>query len=353
MKIGIPREIKQNEGRVALIPYAVAELTKAGHKVYIASSAGDASGYPDAAYQQVGAEVLETSQAVYESSGLIVKVKEPVADELNWLKPHHTLFSFLHLAAMPALLAKLCDIGLTAIGFETVADSGRLPLLAPMSQIAGRIAAQYGTTLLYTPNQGRGILLGGITATERGEVVVLGAGMAGSQAALTCAALGANVHVFDLNQERLQQLQARYGNISTNFAYPEQIQESVHAADLVIGAVLIPGAKAPHIVTEDNVKAMQKGSVIVDISIDQGGCIETIKPTSYAEPTYVLHDVVHFGVTNIPGAVPRTASQSLSHAILPYVQQLTSPDWLQNKQLHTGINVQNGKIVHPALQNIT
>ncbi len=353
MKIGIPQEIKQNEARVALIPYAVAELVNAGHEVLIAAGAGLASGYSDSDYRAVGAQIVPQSRLVYEQAELIIKVKEPIDDELDWLQSHHTLFSFLHLAALPALLQRLTDVGLTAIGFETVMVEGRLPLLAPMSEIAGRIAAQYGATLLYGQNHGRGVLLGGIAGTDRGNVVVIGAGMAGSQAAITCAGLGANVSVFDVNQVRLTQLHAQYANITTYYAYPEHIQEAAIAADMVIGAVLIPGARAPNVVTESTVTKMQKGSVLLDISIDQGGCMETIRPTTYSEPTYILHDVVHFAVTNIPGAVPRTASQALSHAILPYAKVLASANWIQNEQLKSGINVQHGHIVHPALQNIT
>jgi len=351
MKIGIPHEIKDNEGRVALIPYAVARLSSAGHDVYLATNAGEASGYSDDSYRSIGATILPDSQSVYAKADLIVKVKEPVNEELNWLQSHHILFSYLHLAANPELTQRLRDIGLTAIAFETVSEAGRLPLLAPMSEIAGRIAAQYGATLLYSAHQGRGVLLGGIAATERSQVVVIGAGMAGTQAALTCAALGANADIFDINTDKLAQLHAISPNISTHYAYPEQIHDAVIKADLVIGAVLLPGARAPHIITERTVTNMHKGSVLIDIAIDQGGCIEAIRPTSYASPYYLSHGVVHCAITNLPGAVPRTASQALSQAILPYVLMLTETDWRNNKQLESGVNVAGGNILLEALKN--
>lgn len=353
MHIGIPKENKAREGRIALLPQACGELVEAGHKVFIEAGAGILSGYPDEDYVQAGAQVLPDAAALYDIAKLIVKVKEPVDQDLQYLRADHTLFCFLHLAAYPELTTRLCDIGLTAIGFETIqTEDGRLPLLAPMSAIAGRVGAQVGTHLLHQSQGGRGILLGGVAGTEVGKVVVLGAGVAGTNAATLTAAIGADVSVFDKDPERLQVLsKANYrGSLTGWLATPDAIAEAVATADLVIGAVLIPGAQAPRVVTAGMVKSMPAGSVIVDISVDQGGCIATTRPTSYDDPTYVVDDVIHFAVTNMPGAVPRTATQALSHAILPYVRRIASLRRLSDDPVVAGgINVQAGKIVHPAL----
>lgn len=352
MQIGIPKELKQNEGRIALTPMAVSTLVKAGHSVYVELGAGTLSGYSDSDYLKAGATVLPGAAQVYKNAQLIVKVKEPEAKDLDYLQSRHILFSFLHLAAMPALTQRLCKIGLTAIGLETVSVAGQLPLLAPMSAIAGRVAAQTGSNLLYEYRMGRGILLGGVEGTEKGEVVVLGAGVAGSHAAEMAACFGANVTLLDLEQARLDAMTARCSNIQGQISTLESVVEAVSKADLLIGAVLIPGARAPHLVNTDMVRNMKNGSVIIDISVDQGGCIETIQPTSYAAPTYIKYGVLHFGVTNIPGAVPRTASQALSSAILPYVEVLAGENWQQNAHIMGAINVKGGEIIHPAVKNV-
>lgn len=350
MKIGIPREIKILEGRIALTPLAVRELVKHKHQVFVEKNAGLLSGYPDKEYTDAGATLLDSAKAVYDSAELIVKVKEPQESELKYLRKEQLLFSFLHLAAEPDLTKELLNIGLTAIAFETVSVNKKLPLLAPMSDIAGRIALQIGAQLLHQPQGGRGILLGGTAGTEKGNVVILGGGVAGSGATRIAAALGANVLVFDPGSDKRVQLEAIGQNVTTQPPLEQDIEQAVKQADLLIGAVLIPGAIAPHLVSADLVKTMKAGSVIIDISVDQGGCIETTRPTTYANPTFVWENVIHFGVTNMPGAVPRTATQALSAVLLPFVLQLCEPDWQSDTALASGINLENGVIILPVLR---
>lgn len=349
MRIGIPREIKTLEGRVALIPAACADLVINGHEVFIETDAGILSGYTDQDYQAVGVTVLPSARTLYESAQLILKVKEPLASELEFFHSEHLLFCFLHLAAEPALMQSLLDIGLTAIGFETIEQNGELPLLKPMSMIAGRLATQVGATLLMQPQGGQGILLGGLGAGVRGNVMVIGAGMAGRQAALMASAMGANVTVFDTSWERLQAMQCQGNNITALYAYKEAIKEVLPQTNLLIGAVLVVGQRAPHVVDKAMIETMSAGSAVIDISVDQGGCIETTKPTTYAIPTYTYHDITHFAVTNMPGAVPRTASQALSAVLLPYINELAKENWRDNPALVKGINVEKGRIVYPAL----
>jgi len=352
MRIAVPMEIKPQEGRVALIPAACAQLQQHGHEVFLQSQAGVKSGYRDADYVAAGVTVLPSAEAIYETAQLLVKVKEPQPAELTLLRADHLLFSYLHLAAEPALLKALREIGLTAVAFETVQEGRSLPLLAPMSDIAGRLAVQIGATLLHEPHGGRGVLLGGLPAAERGHVMILGAGVAGGNAALMAQALGAEVTVFDPNRDKLAAMRALGPNVTGLHPYPHAIEEHLHHADLLIGAVLIPGAKAPHLVTAEMVRRMQPGSVIIDISVDQGGCIETTRPTDYNQPTFIWEGVVHFGVTNMPGAVPRSASQALSAALVPYILRLAEADWTRHPELKAGINVQAGKVVHPGLQGM-
>ncbi|MGB5261236.1 MAG: alanine dehydrogenase [Gammaproteobacteria bacterium] len=351
MKIGIPREVKPQEGRVALLPAACEALVRDGHTVFVEQGAGVLSGYPDAQFTAAGAVIVADAAATYEQAELIIKVKEPVASDLALLRRDHTLFSFLHLAPAPELTAQLQSIGLTAIGFETVATAGGdLPLLAPMSDIAGRIAAQVGSHLLHRPQGGKGLLLGGLPGTRRGRVVVIGAGHAGGNAAAMAAAMGADVTVFDVRRERLADMRQVGPNITTLYPYPDSIARKVAHADLLIAAALRPGSLSPHIVTREMVESMQPGSVIVDISVDQGGCVETTRPTDYDVPTYLEAGVVHFCVTNMPGAVPRTAAQALSAVLLPYVERLARADWHEDPVLTQAINVQEGAVVHPALK---
>lgn len=351
MKIGIPKEIKVLEGRVGLIPAAAGELVKRGHQVFIEQSAGVLSGYSDAQYQALGVTIVPDAKALYGSAQMIVKVKEPLDSEVALLREDHLLFSYLHLAAVPTLAKQLKEKGCTAVAFETVEESGgALPLLAPMSDIAGRISVQAGCHYLHRPLGGKGILLGGLPATERGNVVILGAGVAGGCAAIMATAMGANVTVFDVSRAKLEAMRALGNNVTALYPYEDLIKKAVLNADLLVGAVLITGERAPHLVDAATVKQMQPGSVIVDISVDQGGCIETTRPTTYANPTYDWEGVLHFGVTNMPGAVPKTSSQALSAALMRYVIQLAEPGWESNPALQKGINVQAGQLVHPGLR---
>jgi len=349
MHIGIPKEIKPLEGRIALTPAAAGELARAGHTVYVQAGAGNASGYTDDDYRSVGATILPDAAALYGRAQLIVKVKEPIAAEFPLLRPEHVLFSYLHLAANSDLARVLQAKRLTALAFETVERDGKLPLLAPMSEIAGKLAVQIGATLLHAPQGGRGVLLGGLGATERGRVVVLGAGEAGGAACALAAAMGAEVTVFARSPESLARMRALGPNVSALSSSHDAIAAALRGADLLIGAVLIAGARAPRLVTGAMVQSMPRGAVIVDISVDQGACIETIRPTDYSNPTYVVHGVTHFAVTNMPGGVPRTATQALSAALLPYVQRLARADWTQDAELRGGINIQDGRVIHPAV----
>jgi alanine dehydrogenase len=281
---------------------------------------------------------------------LIVKVKEPVEGDLRHLRSDHTLFSYLHLAANEALTRRLCAIGLTAVAFETVQlASGELPLLAPMSDIAGRLSVQLGTHLLHQPQGGKGLLLGGLPGVERGRVTVIGGGTAGGNAVRLAAALGAEVTVFDRQGSKLEAMRGLGDNVTALYPYPDSVEQAVTEADLVIGAVLIPGARAPNVVSAEHVRRMQAGSVVVDISVDQGGCIETTRPTDYRSPTYQVEGVVHLAVTNMPGAVPRSASQALSAALTPYLLLLADAGLAGNSELQHGLNVQAGQVCHPAL----
>lgn len=353
MKIGVPREIKMLEGRVALIPAAAGQLVAEGHEVFVEKGAGRLSGYSDEAYRTIGVQIIDTVEELFANSQLIVKVKEPQPSEVAMLREDHLLFSFLHLAAATELMQDLLNVGLTAVAFETVeTDTGTLPLLAPMSDIAGRVAVQVGAHYLHQPQGGKGLLLGGLPAAERGHVVVLGAGVAGSNAVTMAAGMGAKVTVFDRNRDKLARMRSLGNNVTALHPYPDALHEAAVDADLLVGAVLITGERAPHLVSSETVAEMEDGSVIIDISVDQGGCIETTRPTTYANPTYLHDGVVHFGVTNMPGAVPRTASQALSAAITPYILRLTQVNWAENKELARGVNVKNGKIVHHALQNL-
>lgn len=349
MKIGIPKEVKVLEGRVALTPSAIRELIKQGHDVFIEHDAGLLSGYPDTDYESAGGRICDNAKSLYASATLIVKVKEPQDSEFAYLRKDHILFSYLHLAAEPELTDALLKIGLTAVAFETVSYNNQLPLLAPMSDIAGRIAVHIGTHLLQQPQGGSGLLLGGVTGTEQGNVVILGGGIAGTGATHIASGLGANVLVFEPNRDKQIQLESIGQNVTTRQPFEKDIEEAVKEADLLIGAVLIPGAKSPHLVTASHVKSMKKGSVIIDISVDQGGCIETTRPTTYENPTFIWEEVIHFGVTNMPGAVPRTATQALSAVLLPYVQSITAADWSSNPALKLGINLQDGIIILPTL----
>ena len=351
MRIGVPKETKTLEGRVALVPAAAGDLVNRGHEVWLEKDAGNKSGFTDEQYTRLGVKIAPDAATLYEKGELIVKVKEPIAGDLQHLRKDHLLFCYLHLAAEPELTRKLLEIGLTGVAFETVElPNGELPLLAPMSIIAGKIATQVGTTLLHMPQNGKGKLLGGLPSTERGKVVVFGAGKAGGAAAALAAAGGANVVVFEMRQDRMDEMMALGANVTTLYPYHDVVAREVASADLVVGAVLVTGAKAPRVLTREMLKGMQDGSVVVDISIDQGGCFETSRPTTWKEPTYVEEGVTHFCVTNMPGSVPQTSSQAICAAILPWVNKLASDtNWRDNPALQRGINVEAGKLVHPAL----
>jgi alanine dehydrogenase len=354
MRIGIPSETKTLEGRVALVPAACGDLVRRGHEVFVQAGAGEKSGFSNEAYERAGVILMPTAKKLYAAGELIVKVKEPIAGDLKLLRADHLLFCYLHLAPDPKLTRRLLEIGLAGIAFESVEEAdGSLPLLAPMSIIAGRIAVQIGIHLLHQPAGGKGILIGGLPSTQRGKVVVFGAGAAGRNSAELAAAGGANVVVFEKRQDRLREMMNLAPNVTALYPYEEYVAREVASADLVIGAVLIPSAKAPRVVTREMVKSMEKGSVLVDISIDQGGCFETSKPTTYANPTYVVDGVTHFAVTNMPGAVPKTSSEAICAAILPYVQRLAADrNWRKFEPLKRGINVEGGKLVHPALKDM-
>lgn len=353
MRIGVPKETKTLEGRVALVPAAAGDLVRRGHEVWVEKDAGIKSGFKDAEYAKLGVNIAPDAAALYGKGELIVKVKEPIAGDLALLRKDHLLFCYLHLAAEPALTTRLLDIGLTGIAFETVElPNGDLPLLAPMSIVAGKIAVQVGTHLLHQPMGGKGKLLGGLPSTERGKVVVFGAGAAGGNSAALAAAGGAQVVVFEKRQDRMDEMMRLGNNVTALYPYDDVVAREVASADLVIGAVLVTGAVAPHVLTREMIRSMEDGSVVVDISIDQGGCFETSRPTTWKEPTYVEEGVIHFAVTNMPGAVPQTSSQAICAAILPWVNKLASGSWRDNAALVRGINIEAGQLVHPALQGM-
>ena len=347
------------EARVALTPEACGVLVNAGHSVFIEQNAGINSGYLDQEYQQIGAQLVSSSQALYDAAQLIVKVKQPLEQDIASLRSDHILFCYLHLAADAALVQILCDLGVTAIPFESVVDEGgQLPLLRPMSQVAGRIAAIRGASLLFRNRGGRGILLGGIDGAEPGRVVVLGAGVAGSHALASSVALGARVDVVDLNENKLQGLKSQYPDIETHLSTAKVIEQLCLDADLVVGAVLIAGRRAPVVLSQSVIRSMKQGSVIVDISIDQGGCVESIKATSSESLCYTEHGVIHSAVPNMPATVARTSSQSLSSAILPYVLKLAGSELnvmadsgsAKERAMYTAMAVQSGSIVDSVLQ---
>jgi alanine dehydrogenase len=360
MNIGIPKEIMTGEGRITLTPAACQSLIKAGCSVFVEKSAGLNSGYTDLDYQQMGAELVDTAQHLYASSQLIVKVKQPLAQDIAYLRSDHVLFCYLHLAADLTLIQTLCDIGISAIPFESVTDEqGGLPLLAPMSQVAGRIATMRGASLLFRNRGGRGVLLGGIDGSDAGRVVVLGAGVAGSHAVAVAAALGAKVDVLDINEMKLQHLKLQHPAIEIHLSTAEIVETLCVEADLVIGAVLLAGRRAPVVLQQSVVKQMREGSVIVDIAIDQGGCVEGIHATSSEELSYREFGVIHTAVPNMPAAVSRTASQSLSSAILPYVEVLASSDLKvmaestssELSALYQGLAIYQGEVVDEVLRH--
>ena len=355
MRVGVPTEIKQDEFRVALTPAGVRELRGRGHEVLVQAGAGAGSGITDADYVAQGAAIAATAADVFAGAELIVKVKEPQAPEVAMLGPDHVLFTYLHLAADRDLTAGLLASGATCIGYETVTDPrGRLPLLAPMSEVAGKIAAQAGAFMLEKPLGGRGLLLGGVAGVAAGRVLVLGGGVVGQNAARVALGLGAEVYVFDRSLDRLRELDALFGDrVSTCFASSLEIEQRLSQADLVIGAVLVTGARAPRLITRAQLAAMKPGAVLVDVSIDQGGCFETSRPTTHSAPTYEVDGISHYCVANMPGAVPITSTHALTNATLPYVQRLadlgTAEALRRDPGFAAGLNVAAGEVAQESV----
>lgn len=352
MVIGVPKEIKNNENRVALTPAGVAELRKYGHTVYVQVNAGVGSGFEDGEYIAAGAQMLPTIEDVYGIAEMIMKVKEPIAQEYDLIKENQLLFTYFHFASSEELTHAMIGRKAICLAYETVEKADRsLPLLVPMSEVAGRMAVQEGAKYLEKPQKGRGILLGGVPGVKPAKVLVLGGGIVGAQAARMAAGLGAHVTLMDISLARLRYLaDVMPENVDTMMSNEYNIREEVKQADLIVGAVLIPGAKAPHLVTRDMLKLMRPGTVLVDVAVDQGGCIETCRPTTHEDPTYVIDDVVHYCVANMPGAVPYTSTVALTNATLPYALQLANKGWQQacrdNTELRLGLNVVEGKIVY-------
>lgn len=353
--IGVPKEIKTHEYRVAMIPVGVEELTKAGHQVLIQAGAGMGSGISDEKYVENGAEIVAEEAAIWKRADLIVKVKEPLPEEWPLMREGQLVFTYFHFAADEALTKAVMKSGITAIAYETIRDSrGNLPLLTPMSEVAGRMSIQEGAKFLERPFEGRGILLGGVPGVLPANVVVLGGGIVGSNAAKVAAGLGANVTILDINLDRLRYLDdVMPKNVTTLFSDRHNILDSITRADLLIGAVLIPGARAPYLVYRDDLKRMPPRSVIIDVAIDQGGCIETSKPTTHNKPTYIIDDVIHYCVANMPGAVGRTSTYALTNVTLPYVLQLAKKGFdravAENQALAQGVNIRRGKVVNAAV----
>ena len=355
MRIGVPREVKVHEYRVGLVPGSVRELVQQGHEVLVETGAGAAIGFPDEAYRAAGAGIAPDAATVFAATELIVKVKEPQPAEWARLRPDQVLFTYLHLAPDPVQTRGLMESGGTAIAYETVTDAqGGLPLLAPMSEVAGRMAIQVGARCLEKEAGGAGILLSGVPGVPSGRVVIIGGGVVGSNAARIAQGMRAQVIVLDRNLRVLNALDVEFnGMVETLFATSDAVERAVLDADLVIGAVLVPGAAAPRLVSRRTVARMRPGSVMVDVAIDQGGCFETSRPTTHADPTYVVDGVVHYCVTNMPGAVARTSAVALNNATLPFTLQIAEKGWRRaaadNPHLAAGVNVHAGKVTHPAV----
>ncbi|HEX7970244.1 MAG TPA: alanine dehydrogenase [Stellaceae bacterium] len=355
MLIGVPKEVKTHEYRVGLVPGSVRELVHRGHQVLVESGAGAGIGFDDQAYERAGARIAPNADAVFAGAEMIVKVKEPQPQEIARLRPGQVLFTYLHLAADRRQTEGLLKSGATGIAYETVTNArGGLPLLAPMSEVAGRMSIQVGAHCLEKGQGGLGILLGGVPGVAAAKVVILGGGVAGTNAARVAMGMEAYVTVVDRSLERLYELDMQFGSqLHTIYSTLENIEHEVLSADLVIGAVLVPGAAAPKLVSRDMVRAMKPGAVLVDIAIDQGGCFETSRPTTHAAPTYVEEGVIHYCVTNMPGAVARTSTIALNNATLPFVLDLADKGWRQalkdNPHLRAGLNIHAGRVTHPAV----
>ena len=352
MIVGVPREIKENEFRVAVVPGGVHAFRQAGHEVLIQASAGEGSGFDDSLYEDAGGQVVDSADEVWERADLILKVKEPVESEWPRIRKDQVLFTYLHLAASRDLTDALMESGCVAIAYETVEEeSGDLPLLTPMSEVAGRMAIQEGAKYLERSYGGRGILLGGVPGVLPAEVVVLGGGTVGYNAARMAAGMGAHVTVLDISLDRLRRLsEILPDNVDFLFSNRYNVRSQLENADLLIGAVLVPGRKAPSLVRREDLETMRNGAVIVDVAVDQGGCVETMEPTSHDDPIFTVDGVIHYGVTNMPGAVPRTSTYALTNATLPYALTIAERGWraacLEDESLAAGVNVVDGSVVH-------
>ena len=355
MIIGVPKEIKNNENRVALTPGGAKELTKLGHAVYVQTQAGTGSGFDDAEYQAAGAEILTSIEAIYETAEMIIKVKEPIESEYRLVRKNQLLFTYFHFASSEPLTQAMIKSEAVCLAYETVELPDRsLPLLVPMSEVAGRMAVQEGAKYLEKPMQGRGILLGGVPGVRPAKVMILGGGVVGTQAAKMAAGLGADVTILDLNLDRLRYLSDILpANVNTFMSSEYNIRSLIDTHDLIVGAVLIPGAKAPKLITRDMLKKMRPGTVLVDVAVDQGGCIETCRPTTHEDPTFLVDDVLHYCVANMPGAVPYTSTLALTNATLPYAIQLANLGWekacVQSPPLRLGLNIVRGEVVYKSV----
>jgi alanine dehydrogenase len=355
MKIGIPKEIKNNENRVAITPAGVQALVAHGHKVYIENNAGANSGLENEDYIKAGAEILDTAEEVFATADMIMKVKEPLKSEYKLIRPNQLIFTYFHFASEKELTLAMIKSKAVCLAYETVEKSdGSLPLLTPMSEVAGRMAIQQGAKYLEKPQGGKGVLLGGVPGVKAANVLVLGGGVVGMHAALMAAGLGANVTIADISLPRLRYLsEIMPANVQTLMSNKYSIEQMLPNVDLIVGAVLIPGAKAPRLITRDMLKLIKQGSVLVDVAIDQGGCFETSHPTTHAEPVYSVDGISHYCVANIPGAVPFTSTLALTNATLPYALQLADLGWEkaceQNQDLQKGLNIVNGKITYKAV----
>jgi len=355
MIIGVPKEIKTNENRVALVPGGAEALAGAGHTVYVEKGAGEGSGFPDDAYVAAGATILDTADEVWQKAEMIMKVKEPIAVEYPRMKKGQTIFTYFHFAADEKLTRAVMDSGSIAIAYETVQlPTGELPLLTPMSEVAGRMSIQEGAKYLEKFFGGRGVLLGGVPGVSPAKVVVIGGGIVGSNAARMAAGLGAKVVILDVSLNRLRYLaDVMPANVTTLYSNRYNILEQIKDADIVVGAVLLPGAKAPNLVRREDLKTMMPGSVIVDVAVDQGGCVETIHPTTHEDPIYVVDGVIHYAVANMPGAVSRTSTLALTNATFPYAMTLANKGWQNacrdDRALALGLNVIDGKVVYPGV----
>lgn len=355
MIIGVPKEIKNNENRVALTPAGAQELVKRGHEVYVQSTAGEGSGFTDSEYESAGAKMLPSIEATYDIAEMIMKVKEPIEPEYKLIKEDQLVFTYFHFASYEPLTKAMIESKSVCLAYETVEKSDRsLPLLVPMSEVAGRMSIQEGAKYLEKPLKGRGILLGGVPGVRPAKVLILGGGVVGTNAAKMAAGMGADVTMMDLSLPRLRYLDdVMPANVNTFMSNEYNIRELISTHDLIVGAVLIPGAKAPHLITKDMLKEMRPGTVLVDVAVDQGGCIETCKPTTHEDPIYIIDDVVHYCVANMPGAVPYTSTLALTNATLPYAIELANKGWKkacsENKELTPGLNVIKGDVVYEAV----